>query len=148
MAAPLSVTSSAFQNNQTIPKDYTGEGRDISPPLAWSGTTAKSFALICDDPDAPGGTWTHWVLYNLPWSASSLAAGSKGVGTNGENSWHRIGYGGPMPPHGTGLHHYIFTVYALDLAPSLPMNFTKVELLNAIQGHIMAQGQLVGTYKR
>lgn len=149
MAAALSVSSSVFKDGQNIPREFTGEGRDVSPPLTWNGApaTTKSFALICDDPDAPGGTWVHWVLFNIPATTTSLPA-AKGVGVEGNNSWPTLGYKGPMPPPGSGPHRYFFKIYALDSLLTLSSGATKAQLLQAIQGHILAQGQLIGRYKR
>lgn len=150
MAQTLVVKSSAFDNGGTIPKEFTGEGRDISPPLMWSGApvNTKSFALICDDPDAPGGTWVHWVLFNIPASTQSLPVAVKGVGVEGNNSWPTRGYKGPMPPPGSGIHRYIFKVYAIDSMLTLSAGATKTQLLQAIQGHVLADGQWVGKYSR
>lgn len=150
MAQTLVVKSAAFDEGGVIPKDYSGEGRDVSPPLTWSGApaTTKSFALICDDPDAPGGSWVHWVFYNIPVSATALPVAVKGIGVEGHNSWSKSGYGGPMPPPGSGAHRYIFTIYALDAQLSLPAGALKPQVLKAAQGHILAQGQLMGRYKR
>jgi len=150
----MNLTSSAFTHGAMIPKKYTCDGRDISPPLSWSDPPEKteSFALIMDDPDAPMGTWVHWVLYNIPATARSL---SEGVPTDaelpdgsrqGRNSWHRIGYGGPCPPSGT--HRYFFKLYALDTKLNLASGVTKEELLQAMAGHIVAQAELMGRYSR
>jgi Raf kinase inhibitor-like YbhB/YbcL family protein len=159
--AKLVVTSSAFTEGQPVPKHHTGEGPDRSPPLSWSGAPAqtKEFALLVSDPDAPAGTWYHWVLYNLPASVTSLPEGlpRQAVLTEpvkarqGLNSWPsgNVGYRGPMPPPGHGRHRYYFTVYALDahleLAPNLatPQAFQK-----ALTDHVLAEGQLLGTYER
>ena len=148
------LTSTAFEHENAIPVTHTCDGEDISPPLTWSdppaGTTA--FALIMDDPDAPGGTWVHWVLYNLPAEARSLPPGvptdaERSDGSrHGRNSWRRLGYGGPCPPGGT--HRYYFKLYALDTLLDLPTGATKDELLQAMEGHILAQAILMGTYTR
>jgi Raf kinase inhibitor-like YbhB/YbcL family protein len=154
----LKVSSSAFSPNGKIPAKYTCEGADVSPPLAWSGIPpgAKSLALIVDDPDAPDPrapkmTWVHWVLYDLPVSAvglpeavqkNALPAGTR----EGLNDWKRTGYGGPCPP--IGEHRYFFKLYALDtVLPDLGTP-TKAQLEKAMQGHVLAQAELVGTYEK
>jgi Raf kinase inhibitor-like YbhB/YbcL family protein len=150
----IKVVSSAFQEGGMIPADYTCDGKDISPPLSWSGVPeqAVTMALICDDPDAPLGTWVHWVLYNLPASVRELPAGvppderlANGA-LQGRNDFRRLGYGGPCPPGGT--HRYYFKLYALDKALDLKPGATKKELLKAMEGHVLAEGQLMGRYKR
>lgn len=154
---PLSLTSPAFLNNGEIPKRYTCEGKDISPPLAWSGVPegTKSLALIVDDPDAPDPatpkmTWVHWILYNLTASTSELpeAVASEALppGTEeGQNDWKNLGYGGPCPP--IGRHRYFHRLYALDVVlPDLKAP-NKAELERAMQGHIVTQAVLVGTYE-
>jgi len=150
----IKVVSSAFQEGGMIPADYTCDGKDISPPLSWSGVPeqAVTLALICDDPDAPLGTWVHWVLYNLPASVRELPAGvppderlANGA-LQGRNDFRRLGYGGPCPPGGT--HRYYFKLCALDKALDLKPGATKKELLKAMEGHILAEGQLMGRYKR
>lgn len=150
MAQTLVVKSSVFANGGTIPKEFTGEGRDVSPPLTWTGApaTTKSFALICDDPDAPGGTWVHWVLYNIPAATTSLPAAATGSGVDGNNSWPKLGYRGPIPPPGSGVHRYFFKVYALDTMVALPKGATQAQLQQAMKGHILAEGQWMGTYSR
>jgi len=159
-ASPMSitVTSEAFSAGGAIPRQYTGEGRDISPPLRWSGAPAETqqYVLICDDPDAPGGTWVHWVMYGIPPSVSALRAAVEasprpsvpGGAVQGINSFRKVGYGGPMPPSGHGAHHYHFKVYALDAPLELEPRLSKAEVLEAIEGHILAWGELVGTYER
>ncbi len=150
----MKLTSSAFTEGSMLPKQYTCDGDDISPPLAWSGTPAgtEAFALICDDPDAPVGTWVHWVAFNLPASASSMPEGIRtekdlpGGGVQGTNSWKRTGYGGPCPPSGT--HRYFFKLYALDAALPLGSNATAQDVQAAIQGHILAEAQTMGRYAR
>ena len=148
------LTSTAFVPGKAIPRKYTCDGEDISPPLAWSDPPAgtQSFALICDDPDAPGGTWDHWILYDLSPASRGLPAAVfgdsdlPGGGQHGQNSWKRLDYGGPCPPHGT--HRYFFKLYALDSRLDLPGGTTKVQLLVALEGHILAEAELMGTYKR
>ena len=134
---------------------YTCDGNDVSPPLAWTNSpaNAKSFALIADDPDAPVGTWVHWVLYDLPTGTSSLpenVAKSQYISGNamqGLNDFQRLGYGGPCPPPGKP-HRYFFKLYALDATLSLKPGLTKKDLLKAMEEHVLAQGQLMGTYQR
>jgi len=150
----LSITSPAFKNGSSIPAEYTCISKDVSPALAWNKPPAgtKSFALIMDDPDAPGGTWVHWVIYNIPASARGLseAAPIKAQLTdgslNGINSWGNLGYGGPCPPSGT--HRYFFKLYALDLMLDLPSGENKQKLLSTMQDHILAQGELMGTFSK
>ncbi len=150
----LKVSSSAFKQNEGIPRQYTCDGIDISPPLEWTGVpkVAKTIALIADDPDAPSGTFVHWVLYNLPAANIGLVenlpptAELKAGGFQGKNDFGKIGYGGPCPPSGT--HRYFFKFYALDSELALKAGATKAELEKAMQGHVVAQGQLVGTYSR
>ncbi len=142
------VTSSAFNQGETIPVQYTCNGENISPPLAWTGLPAgtQSVALIADDPDAPSGTWVHWVLYNLPADSQGLPEGAQ-EGINGQNSSRKTGYSGPCPPAGKP-HRYFFKLYALDTKIDLPPGATKAELEKAIQGHMLAQGQIMGTFSR
>jgi len=150
----LEISSQAFLEGEMIPTRYTCDGPDVSPELSWSGVpeAAKSLALICDDPDAPMGTWVHWVLFNIPPSANGLTAeipsdASLANGArHGTNDFRRLGYGGPCPPGGT--HRYFFKLYALDAEFNLESGITKAELLEAMQGHILAEGQLMGTYQR
>ena len=150
----IKITSSVFEDNGLIPAKYTCDGADISPPLRWEGVPegTRSIALICDDPDAPMGTWVHWVLFNLPAETKELAENvpTDGTLTNGAKQgitdFGRTGYGGPCPPGGT--HRYFFKIYALDTEIDLTPSATKNDLLKAIEGHILGQGQLVGKYKR
>ena len=144
----MKLASSAFQNNGTIPSEYTCDGNDLSPELSISDvpSSAKSLALVMDDPDAPVGTWDHWIVFNIPPSTKEIPKGKEPQGTAGKNSWGRTGYGGPCPPSGT--HRYFFKLYALDAMRNLPQGTTKKELEMAMQGHIIAQAQLMGTYKR
>jgi len=148
----ITITSSAFPPGAPIPPKHTGEGPDLSPPLAWSGVPpeAQQLALICDDPDAPTDEpWVHWVLYGLSPTRTRLDEGSNGGGLEGKNDFDKVGYGGPMPPKGHGVHHYHFRLYALKepLAATAP-GLTKNQLLAAMQGRILAQGELIGTYER
>ena len=149
----MKLTSSAFTEGSMIPRKYTCDGEDVSPPLAWAEVPAgiKSLALICDDPDAPVGTWVHWVLFNLPPTLTGLPEGvpaekSPQGGVHGTNSWRRIGYGGPCPPGGT--HRYFFKLYALDTQLNLGNNATAKDVQAAIKGHVLAEAQLMGRYKR
>jgi Raf kinase inhibitor-like YbhB/YbcL family protein len=152
--AIMELESQAFQTGDIIPPKYTCDGQDISPPLSWSdppdGTT--SFALISDDPDAPMGTWVHWVIWNIPASARALeentpqTASLPNGATQGTTDFHRVGYGGPCPPSGT--HRYFFKLYALDTTLNLPSSTTKKDLEKAMHGHILAQTELMGKYRR
>ena len=148
------LTSTAFAAGQPIPARYSCLGQDVSPPLAWTDPPqgTQRFALIADDPDAPVGTWVHWVLYNLPAdslglpedvpSEDTLVDGSR----HGQNSWGRVGYGGPCPPSGT--HRYFFRLYALDTQLDLPVGKDKKQLLKAMEGHVLAQAALMGTFTK
>ena len=150
----LVITSSAFSEGQAIPNRYTCDGPDVSPDLAWSGVPegASSLALICDDPDAPMGTWVHWVLFNIPADTEALPAEMpsdailENGARHGTNDFRKLGYGGPCPPGGT--HRYFFKLYALNTELNLDSGVTKSELLEAMEGHILAEGQLMGTYSR
>jgi Raf kinase inhibitor-like YbhB/YbcL family protein len=150
----MKLSSPAFSDGALIPAQYTCTGDDLSPPLAWSEIPAgaESLALIVDDPDAPVGTWVHWVAFNLPVTAGGLPEGIKdakllpGGGTQGTNSWRRIGYGGPCPPSGT--HRYFFKLYALDTTLSSGNCATAKDLQAAMKGHILAETQLMGRFKR
>jgi Raf kinase inhibitor-like YbhB/YbcL family protein len=164
MIAPSStltihIESSDFKEGQPIPKQFTGEGADKSPALKWSGApkNAKSLALIVDDPDAPRkDPWVHWVVYNIPAGTKELPQSlpksekldePKGA-TQGTNDFKKIGYNGPMPPPGHGVHHYHFKIYALDSDMNLKPGATKSDLLAAMKGHIVGEGELVGIYER
>jgi len=152
--AEIKLTSAAFKEGEPIPRAYTCDGVNISPPLEWSGVpkTAKTIAIVCDDPDAPAGTWVHWVLYNLPADNIGLVENLpatetlKAGGFQGKNDFGKIGYGGPCPPSGT--HRYFFKIYALDSELPLKAGATKAELMKTMEGHIVLQGQLMGTYRR
>ncbi|MGH7509146.1 MAG: YbhB/YbcL family Raf kinase inhibitor-like protein [Gemmatimonadales bacterium] len=152
---PIELTSPAFAHGTRIPVEYTCEGKDISPPLAWTGVPVetRSLALVCDDPDAPRGTWVHWVLYNLPTEVVELAPGVPRVpelpsgARQGRNDSGVIGYSGPCPPPGKP-HRYFFRLYAIDIALGLPHGVTKAELEQALDQHILGQGTLMGTYQR
>jgi len=150
----MEIKSSAFKEGEIIPGKYTCDNIDISPPLEWSEVPdgTKTFALICDDPDAPMGTWVHWVLFNLPANILGLSENTpklevlKNGARQGINDFGKIGYGGPCPPGGT--HRYYFKIYALDKELESKPGITKKELLKAMEGHILAEAQLMGRYKR
>lgn len=161
--APMTIRleSPAFEAGGTIPRKYTCDGEDLSPPLAWSGVpeAARSLVLICDDPDAPRGTWTHWVLYDLPAEVTGLpeglpiegtvpipAGGAEQVARQGRNDFRKLGYGGPCPPSGS--HRYFFRLYALDTTTGPEPGATRQEVLKALAGHVLAQGELMGRYAR
>ena len=147
----LTISSSAFKNGESIPKEYTGEGEDMLPPLSWSGVPegTKELALICDDPDAPRAKpWVHAVLYKIPAANTSVAEGSLDPAVWGKNDFGTNGYGGPMPPRGHGVHRYYFKLYALDTNVDLPPGASKEELLKAMEGHILGEAELMGTYER
>lgn len=151
---PFKLTSTAFSHGNPIPRKYTCDGEDISPRLQWGDPPrdTQSFALIVNDPDAPVGTWVHWVLYNLPAEVRALQeavppdAELPNGGRHGQNSWRRLGYGGPCPPSGS--HRYFFELYALDTALDLDAGASKKQLLQAMEDHILAQTELMGTYAR
>ena len=148
----IEIASTAFEEGGTIPKQYTCDGINISPPLAWTSVPegTKSLALICDDPDAPVGTWVHWVIFNLPADVKKLSENVPpkktlaNGGKQGINDFGQIGYGGPCPPMGT--HRYYFKLYALDTELGLDDGIKKGQLLKAMKGHILAEGQLMGKY--
>ena len=153
----LTITSKAFADGQSIPAKYTEDGQDVSPPLAWSDVPpgTKELALIVDDPDAPTAQpWVHWVIYKIPADVTELAEGiaTKGelsapaAALQGKNSWGSIGYRGPAPP--SGVHHYHFKLYALGAELNLTSGAGKDALLAAMKPHILAEGKLIGTYKR
>ena len=145
----LQVSSPAFSNGAAIPTVYTCDGQDVAPPLEWSGIPkqTKSVAVICEDPDAPSGTFTHWVLYDVPASAHGIGEHAS-IGKAGVNDFGTKGFGGPCPPKRDGAHHYHFHVYALDLDSLGPAGLSKREAIKAMRGHVLAEGELVGTYKR
>lgn len=149
----LELTSPAFAHNTLIPAQYTCDGEDISPPLHWHHVPsgALSLTLIMDDPDAPRGTWVHWVIYDIPAASSGLPESVSPTeafsgGTQGTNSWPRLGYGGPCPP--SGAHRYFFKLYALDTRLNLPPGATKSDVLHAMSGHVLDEAVLVGLYQR
>ena len=156
----MTITSTAFANGKTIPLKYTGDGQDVSPPLAWDNLPdgIQQLVLICDDPDAPGATspWVHWVIYGIGPDVDGLA---EAIPTDdrlddppgamqGLNSANRVGYRGPAPPKGHGPHHYRFTLYALDAVPAFRPRATREEVDAAIYPHVLAEAQLVGIYER
>ena len=151
----IQITTTAFTAGEPIPIRHAFDNQDISPDLQWSGvpSSAKSVALICDDPDAPGGTWVHWVLYDLAPSMTGIPEGLPKSLTldsgakQGMNDYKRVGYGGPCPPPGKP-HRYFFKLYALDAKPELLPGLTKKDLLKAMEGHVIAEGELMGTYQR
>jgi Raf kinase inhibitor-like YbhB/YbcL family protein len=147
------LTVAGFGEGETIPKQHTCEGKDLSPALQWEGAPAgtQSFALIMDDPDAPVGTWNHWLLWNIPAGATSLPAGYRpgGTGGDGTNDFGKTGYGGPCPPRGHGPHRYFFRLYALDTAElKAPARAKRNELDRALKGHVLAEAQYMGRYER
>jgi Raf kinase inhibitor-like YbhB/YbcL family protein len=151
----MQLASSAFNQSGAIPSQYTGEGTDISPPLAWSAAPegTQSFAVICHDPDAPlvtpQGTYgfVHWVLYNIPSTVTSLAEATS-EHTGGKSDFGKQGYGGPMPPNGHGLHQYYFWVLALDNNETIESGLTLWQLLEKIEPNVIGMNRLVGTYQR
>jgi Raf kinase inhibitor-like YbhB/YbcL family protein len=155
----IRLESPAFKEGGTIPKVHTCDGKGTSPPLAWPGVpeAARSLALIVEDPDAPGGTFTHWVLFDMPAETKGLGEGIPPEGEvrlapggaaarQGKNDFGKLGYGGPCPPRGT--HRYVFSLCALDARPDLKPRATREELLRAMKGHILAEGRLMGRYSR
>ena len=157
--AQLTVQSSAFSDQGAIPKKHTCEGRDLSPPLSWSGVpaVAKTLALIVDDPDAPSPEpWVHWVLYKIPANLREIPEGipparsvTKPSGLlQGKNSWGGVGWRGPSPPRGHGVHHYHFKLYALDVPMPDKAGLEKRALLEAMKGHVLGEVEIVGTYQR
>jgi hypothetical protein len=150
----IKITSTAFDEGGMIPEKYTCDGIDISPPLTWTSVPdgTKTLALICDDPDAPLGTWVHWVLFNIPANINELAEATppdkelENGAKQGKNGFRKIGYGGPCPPRGT--HRYYFKIFALDTELDLKAGAKKKQLLKAMEGHILGKGQLMGRYKR
>ena len=147
------VFSSAFSDGGRIPILHSCQGADVSPSLEWSGEPAstRSFALVVDDPDAPAGTWTHWLLFDIPPTVHTLAQGYKpgSLGVSGANDFGKQGYGGPCPPKGHGPHRYFFKLHALDVAPlGLPAGVTASKLYRALEGHVLAEAQYMGRYER
>ena len=150
----MQLTSSAFNDGTNIPQQYTGEGADISPQLSWTDApeATKSFALICHDPDAPvispgSYGYVHWVLYNIPFYINSLEENTD-LYTSGVNDFGNLGYGGPMPPNGHGIHHYYFWLLALDLEPSLQEKLSLWELLSVVEPNVIGMNRLIAKYSR
>lgn len=142
------VQSPAFAHEETIPSKYTCDGEDISPPLAIDSVPQNtiSLVLIVEDPDAPGGTWVHWIAFNIPGTVSRIGEGDAPPGLSGTNSWGNTGYGGPCPPNGE--HRYLFRIYALDTILDLPEGAINDEVLAATEGHVLESTTLMGRYKR
>jgi Raf kinase inhibitor-like YbhB/YbcL family protein len=151
----MELNSPAFRQGQPIPAGFTCDGDDRSPTLEWSGAPAetRSFALICDDPDAPRGMWVHWVIFNLPADAAELEEGVPPLpelpsgARHGNNDWNRPGYGGPCPPAGNA-HRYFFRLYALDTVLNLAPGVSRTDFQSAMTGHVLADTSLMGTYQR
>jgi Raf kinase inhibitor-like YbhB/YbcL family protein len=163
----FTLSSPSFRNNQPMPARHSCEGEDASPALKWEGAPAmtKSFALICDDPNAPGGSWVHWVIYSISavdgklperadkvdtvrWQGEETSGAYVAVAKQGVNDFGKVGYGGPCPPRGHGVHRYHFRLYALDAELNLAPRVTRKQLESAMKGHILAQAELIGTYQR
>ncbi len=150
----IQLTSPAFEEGGMIPSKYTCDGANVSPPLKWTSVPegTKSFAIICDDPDAPAGTWVHWVIYNIPANIRELPENVRpswklSDGTlQGKNDFGKAGYGGPCPPG--GIHRYYFKIYALSDMLNVKEGLTKADLLKAMKGYVLGEGQLMGRYKR
>ncbi|NIR44309.1 MAG: YbhB/YbcL family Raf kinase inhibitor-like protein [Gemmatimonadetes bacterium] len=155
VASSLQLSSPAFEDGESIPRRFTCQGADLSPPLSWTDVPegAISLALIVDDPDAPAGTWVHWVIYDIPAALDGLPEGLPGDAVTpqgarqGINDFRRVGYGGPCPPAGEP-HRYYFYLYALDIQTGLPVSATKEDLLEALSGHVLGESQLMGRYER
>ncbi len=151
----LTVSSTAFQDGQPIPRKYTADDANVSPPLKWTEppTGTRCWALLCEDPDAPRGIWTHWVLFNLAPEAQGLHEGIPteeelpNEASQGTNDFGKVGYNGPAPPPGKP-HRYFFKLFALDTSLDLGSDVKRAQLLDAMKGHILAEGQLMGTYGR
>jgi Raf kinase inhibitor-like YbhB/YbcL family protein len=152
----LLLTSPAFENNSTVPIKYTCSGDDVSPPLSWTigPQNTKSFALICEDPDAPGGTFVHWIIFNIQESSRGLNENILNEPTlntgafQGKNGFGTVGYAGPCPPLGNSPHHYVFTLYALDTVLDITAGATKDQFIHAIDGYVLDQDSLIGLYGR
>jgi Raf kinase inhibitor-like YbhB/YbcL family protein len=144
----MKISSPAFGENESIPPKYTCDGQDLIPPLKFEGVPdgAASLALIVDDPDAPGGTWDHWIVWNIPPKTKEIAEGKHPPGVTGQNSWGKNAWGGPCPPDRQ--HRYFFKLYALDTKLDLPVGENKKDLEKAMKGHILMEAKLVGVYDR
>jgi len=151
----MEISSPSFRDGESLPLDITCGGPGLSPKLDWKGIpeTTKSLAVVCDDPDAPRGTWTHWVIYSLPPSGSGLESGLPPAATlpggvlQGTNDYGKVGYDGPCPPPGKP-HRYYYRLYALDILLELPSGARRAELQTAMRGHILAEASLMGTFRR
>jgi hypothetical protein len=151
----MDLTSTSFAEGDAIPKKHTCDAEDVSPELSWSGVPegAKSLVMICDDPDAPVGTWVHWVMFGISPDANGLPEGVPdgesvlGGATHGRNDFGNLGYGGPCPPPGPA-HRYFYKIFAVDIEPVLSAGGSKADVMQAIDGHIVAEGQLMGRYGR
>ena len=151
----IALSSPAFKAGETIPQKHTCDGPDLSPELAWTAVPAgsKSVALLCEDPDAPGGLWAHWVIWGIPADSTALPGGiakEKQLPSRiaqGMNDFRKVGYGGPCPPRGKP-HRYFFRIYALDTHLTLAPGALRKDLLKAIEGHVIGEGELMGTYAR
>ncbi|HVZ58340.1 MAG TPA: YbhB/YbcL family Raf kinase inhibitor-like protein [Patescibacteria group bacterium] len=144
----MTISSSAFVNSQSIPAQFTCDGENISPPLNFIDvpSSSQSLILIVDDPDAPGGTWLHWLVYNIDPTVKGLVQGEKPKGEEGVTSFGKLGYGGPCPP--SNVHHYHFKLYALDQRLTLPEKATLSQVQTAMKGHIVSQAEMIGLYSR
>jgi Raf kinase inhibitor-like YbhB/YbcL family protein len=144
----FTLTSSAFRDGETIPRRFTCDGDDVAPPLSWSDAPAGtlSFALVVEDPDAPRGTFTHWILYDIPGTAQELPG--TGIGTALPNSFGTAAYGGPCPPAGHGPHRYVFTLHAIDVPALRPHDTTRAAFDRALRAHALAAARLTGRYER
>jgi hypothetical protein len=150
----MRLQTNAFQAEEAIPREYSCDGKDVSPPLSWTEVPegTRSFVLIADDPDAPGGTWVHWVYYDIPKALRELPKGVEAVdhpspgGTQGVNDFGNLGYGGPCPPG--GVHRYYFKLYALDETLNLKPGGSKKDALNEMEGHVLEETRLMGTFSR
>ncbi len=151
LAMALELKSKGFSNEEYIPQKYSGQGDDVSPQLSWSDVPekTKSFAIICDDPDAPIGDWVHWIVYDIPADVTTLAEAVilPPAIKQGKNDFGNQNYGGPMPPPGKP-HRYFFKIFALDTQLNLPAGLTKKDLLTEMQEHIIAKDEIIGLYKR
>jgi Raf kinase inhibitor-like YbhB/YbcL family protein len=144
----MKLTSSVFENNKSIPSKYTCDGENINPPLEISEVPegSQSLVLIMDDPDAPAGTWDHWIVFNIPSDVSNIAEGEEPAGIHGKGTSNNLNYNGPCPPDKE--HRYFFKLYALDAELNLPEGSSKREVEEAMQGHILDQARLIGLYDR
>ncbi len=150
----IQITSPVFKDGGTIPKKYTCDDLDVSPPIEWSNVPEGtiSIAIVCDDPDAPMKTWVHWVIFNIPGDVTHLSENVspekelENGARQGMNDFHKVGYGGPCPP--SGMHRYFFKIYALDTTLDLPAGISKSHLMIALEGHVLSEAHLMGTYTR